>query len=365
MLNIQFALKLLKRRFLLLSLIIGVVLLIFFLNRPQANQIQFAQVKRGEITQTVSASGKLLAKNTIKLRSKVAGEITHVDVKEGDLVENGQLVVSLDNTEQAIILKQAENTLREKQASLDKVLDDIHLFQYGNGGFDNVGSSNETQTQRNLRTQAEVLKDNALDNLKLAQKKFDDTLILSPTPALVLSVNVSAGQTVSPQEVVIELADLSEVFFDAEVDQSDISKVRFGQRTELTLDAYPDQIFIGNVVKLLPQIKTITSGADVVIVRIKIDNLGALFISGLSGQGQIIIADVKNTLVIPVEALKDENKVVVQTIKGLEERDIELGIQSETDVEVKKGLNEREKVVLNPPSQLSLRNGGILRFFRR
>lgn len=342
-------LKRIPRKFIFMGLIVlAVTSITVFSQRQRGEVFEYASVQRGDIQDVISASGTLTGKNTIDLKFQKAGKIFSINVKEGDSVEAGQILARLENTEEAIALQQAKNTLRDKESTVDKVLDDIHLFQYGMGGFANVGTESETMIQRQTRTTSEVARDNAFDFVKLAQKALDDTLIFAPTSGIITQVNYVVGQNVGSTDIIIKMTDTSNIYFDAEVDEADIGKVSLGQKAQVTLDAYPDKIFEGTVAEIIPQTKTTSSGANIIVVRIILDKTEDTFINGLTGQAEVILSEEKNVLTIPLEALKDEETVIVQKDTKQEVRKVSLGIKSDTDIEIKEGLNEGEKVILNP-----------------
>lgn len=335
-------------------LAIGLILLlvatgfIFYSTRSDQKPSEVTTVRKGDLVAEVSAAGTLSGQKMIPLRFQTIGKLARVNVKEGDRVYAGQFLANLDNSDQLIALQQAQNTLRDKQAQLDKVLDDIHLFQYGMGGFDNIGTLNETMTQRQLRTTAEVVRDNAYDSVKLTQKALEDTLIIAPVGGIVTEVNFISGQNVSTQDVIITLINTSKIYFNAEVDEADIGKILPNQKANITLDSYPDQIFEGAIDQIIPQTITTSTGATVVIVKIKLNNTPEKFVNGLSGQASIEISRIEDTLIIPIEALKDDNSVFVQTNQGPQKRIVKIGIQTDTEVEIKDGISEENQVILNP-----------------
>lgn len=356
--QIPHILRLSRKKIIILVALGLVIFLIFnFFVQKKSVSLQFAEVKKQDIKAVVSASGTLSGKKAADLNFKSAGKLEFINVKAGDSVYIGQVIAGLDTQELSINLQQAQNTLRDKQATVDKVLDDIHLFQYGNGGFSNVGTANETMTQRQARTASEVARDNAFDNVKLAQRAFQDAIIISPMNGIVIQAIEVPGQTVTAADLVARMVDTSKIYFDSEIDEADLNKVSLGQAAEITLDSYLDKTFKGTVDKILPQTKTTTQGATVVTVRIKLENPPGTFVNGLTGEALITSAEAKNALTIPQEALRDDNTVVVYSEKGLTVRKVVPGIRSDIDVEIKEGLNEGEKVLLNPPAP------GIFRLF--
>ncbi len=316
----------------------------FFLMRAE-KMPELYTIQRKDLKSTISASGNLSGKTSFDLKFRSSGKIYTLKVKAGDTVNQGQLLASVDNRDQIIALSEAQNTLREKQATVDKTIDDIHLFQYGMGGFGSVGSSNETMTQRQLRTGVEVARDNAFDNLKSAQKALEDTLIISPVNGIVTEVPSSINQYVSAADIIIKIADTSEVFFDGEIDEADIDKISLGQMVEVTLDAYPNKVFKGVVGEIQPFTKSSSSGAMIITVRIKLEKMEEKFIQGLSGEAAIILAEAKNSLVVPVEAVRENDTVLVRRNGQLTPQKITRGLSSESEIEIKEGLNENDQIV--------------------
>lgn len=364
----QFLKKFPKKYLVIIAIALLIVSWFFFFKSNNKQTIEYVAVQRQDLKTEVSTSGILTGKNSINLHFKTSGKLNFVNVALGDSVSAGEILAGFDTKELGITLQQASNTYRDKQATVDKILDDIHLFQYGNGGFGNVGSGNETMTQRQLRTTAEVARDNAFDSLKLAQKAFEDALLISPITGTVTEVNLLPGQNISAAENVLRIVDLTEIFFDSEVDESDISSINIGQRAEITLNTYGDRKFTGFVAEITPKTKTTTNGATVVIVRILLDDSSIQKIDGLNGQVNIITSSKPNVLTLPQEAVKSDNTVLVKTDSGFKSKSVKLGDKSDTDIEIISGLDENEQIVKNPAS-IQTQNKSLfsnpLRFLRR
>ncbi len=322
----------------LISGLIIIALISFFVFRSQSNKQpkpQFATVKKQDIKSTVSSSGTLTGKDSVHLKFKSSGKLAYLNVKAGDSVYAFQTIAGLDTQQLAIDLQQAQNTLRDKQAIVDKILDDVKDH-----------SKDESFTQKKDRTAAEVARDNAVDSVKEAQRAFQDNVLITPIAGLVILADPVPGQNVSASDVIAQIVETDEIYFDSDIDEADIGRISVGKSAEVTLDAYGNKIFTGTVTRIKPQTKTTSSGATVVTVRIKLSILPENFVNGLTGQATIILEEAKNVLTIPQEALREDNVVFV----GTKERKVVPGIKSDTDVEIKEGLEENEKVVLNPPA---------------
>lgn len=340
-----------KKLLILAALIIIAVLGFNFFGRPRQAPLQFAQVKRQDIKSTVSASGILTGKNSASLRFKVPGKLTFINIKTGDRVFTGQVLAGLDTQDLGISLQQAQNTLKDKQATADKVIDDIHLFQYGNGGFANVGTANETMTQRQLRTTAEVARDNAFDSIKENQRAFQDRVITSPLNGIITEAIEVPNQIVGVSDLIARVVDDSAIYFDAEVDEADIAAVSLGQEAEISLNTYPDQTFKGQVAQIMPAAKITSSNATVVIVRILMNEANIIAIPGLNGQAMITVAKASNVLAVPSESITNDNTVFISDPKGAVPVSVTVGIRSDIDTEIKSGLSEGQQIILNPPAE--------------
>lgn len=350
-----------KKRLIIIAIVLaglGVGYYYFFANTKKI-PLEIATVSRQEIRQSVSASGVLAGKSTNNLRFKSSGKLAYLNVKSGDIASKGAVIARLDTQDLNITLQQTWNTLRDKQAIVDKVHDDVKDHD-----------KDETFTQKQSRTTAEVAKDNAFDEVKKAQRAFQDAIIFSPISGVVTKADIVPGQIVASSDIIAQIVDISEKYFDTDIDEADIGKISPVLVAEVTLDAYPGQTFYGNVDQILPVTKTTSSGAAVVTTRIKLLNFPDNFVAGLNGQASIIIDEKTDVLVIPQEALKSDNSVIIQNKNGrLEQKKVEIGISSDTDIEIISGLQEGEQVVKNPPAQINGNSSPnplnrVLRMFR-
>lgn len=346
-----------KQAILLIVLIIlGIVGFNFFAPKKQP-PLQFTQVIRRDIKEIVASSGTLTGKEVVNLKFKSSGRIAYINVKAGDRVFAYQTIAGLDTKLLSIDLQQAQNTLRDKQASAEKVEDDVKDH-----------SKDETYTQRSTRTTAQVARDNAVDALKEAQQALLDANIYTSIAGIVTQAPLTAGQYVVSSDLIAQVADISSIYFETDVDEADISKISLGLKAEITLDAFGEKIFTGTVDQIIPQAKTTSSGATVVPVKVKLDPTEITFINGLSGQASIIVKTAQNVLTLPQEAVRDDHMVFIQKNDNISPVKVTPGIYSDTDVEIKEGLEDKEKVLLNPPANDTVSRNrsplqGIFRFF--
>ncbi len=324
---------------LLILLVAGFFGWILFFNKPPQEEIKIASVKKEEIKETISASGILTGKQSATLKFKTSGKLTYQPFNIGADVSQGTVLANLDTTQVSIDLQQAQNSLRDKQAAAEKTLDDVKDHK-----------SDETFTQKQNRTTAEVARDNAYDNLRAAQRAFQDYVIVAPFSGTITNSPFHVGQFISVSDNIVSLVNWESVYFDTEIDEAEISKVSLGDPVEVELNAYPDQIFEGTLEEILPQTKTTSSGATVVIARINLGKPNIHLIPNLNGQASIIINQSDNSLVVPQEAIFDQKQVYVKENGLYKLVQIETGIEGDLSTEVISGLKEGQEIVLNPGS---------------
>lgn len=196
-----------------------------------------------------------------------------------------------------------------------------------------------------------------------AEQRLEDTKVYSPITAVVSERNAQVGQiissgisTVNEGTTVLTLSDLARIFVVASVDESDIGKIFVGQPVILTVDAYTGKNFKGNVVRVATKGVNVS---NVVTFEVKIEVLGEdknLLKPEMTANVEIISASREKTLLVPVEAVrrkKDKSFVMVSDGNAIQMTEVELGIRDDIHVEVIKGLNEGEQVVVEKREQTS------------
>ncbi len=356
----------LPKKWLFLGAAILLILVFIFRPKPNPNQPQFASVTRGNIIVQVSASGTLEGKNGADLKFQSGGKLASVNVQVGDSVTKGEEIASLDSTQLYASLQEANNTLSSDQAAVDKILDDIHLSQYGNGGFSNVGTANETQTQREDRIAAQTARDSAVQAVTAAQNALSNAVLYSPIDGIVTAQSPVVGQNVSATDIIASIQDLSQMVIASDVDESDVGSVRLGQRADFTLNAYGDKDFAGVVSSIDSQTHTTSSGSTAVTVKVAFQNGTVKPIAGLNANVNITTAEKDNVLTIPLSTLRDDNTVLVKSGNGFTVVKVTPGLENDTDAEIISGLTEEEQVVTNPGEiTLSQNPGFISKLLRR
>lgn len=336
------------------SLIIVIFLVILYsrgaLGNTSAEGVYKTEVAaKRDLTTTINASGNIEAENKATMGFLSSGRVAQLNFKEGDEVKQGQIIASLDSTEGSLAVAKAEETLKNAQAALDKVIDDIHLYQYGNGGFSNVGSANETQAQKTDREKAEATVNVAYDDLRKSQKQLEWYTIVAPFDGIISDIiGMSVGQNTSVASSQVTLVGKGGLKFVANVDEMEFGSLQVGQTGEVILDAFSNDKFIGTITKIAGFATKLSTGGSAIAVELSLPESNK-FKHGLNGEVNFQINSKRGVLAVPKAAVRKNNgSPYVYTLeKGkVLKKDIVIGESLGGQTEVITGVSEGDKVIL-------------------
>ncbi|NQS90740.1 efflux RND transporter periplasmic adaptor subunit [Patescibacteria group bacterium] len=312
----------------------GIALIrIFPLSKEEKSNLKESVViaKRGNITRIVSATGYLSPLKYGSLRFNRSGRLKQIMVDEGNYVKEGQILARLEDDQEKLSLLRAENALKEAESELKKA---------------------KVSSPKNVIEESQrQVKERELE-LQLRKKDLEDTLLKAPFPGVVSKIyaeekEVVSTQTISASKDILRLIDTGTLFADVCVDEVDISQIQIGNKARITIDAYPDEVFLGKVVEIAPETTT-SSGLIVIEVKIELEKADPKLKPGFTASADIIVGEAKNVLILPVETVNEEGKEKFVAI--LEEgkpslKHIAVGVSDGTNVEIKSGLKEGELVL--------------------
>ncbi len=315
-------------------------------NAKAVENVRTVPVARGEVVSLVSATGTINPLNIVDISSKITGLIKEVKVKENEPVKAGQVLVVLDDTRLAAQVSQARERLDNAAANYER-----------NQRLHSIGAISEQQLDTS-RMDYKV----AQANYDEAASQLDDTVIKAPIDGIVIGKPIPAGQTVaqgiSNPMVILTVADMSVMQIEAQIDESDIGKVAVGQKAAFTVDAYPGKTFSGTV-SSISQKAAIQQNVVYYTVLIDVDADHNMLKPTMTARVSITAGENKNALTVPLAAVKtDKNQqqyVMVQKNGQIENVNVTTGLVGDDKIEIVKGLNEGDQVVL---SQLKPQTGG-------
>ncbi len=347
--------KITKKNLIVVLIIVGLFVgwkLIFGRKKPYL--IESYTVQKGEFVQNLSASGKVKAAQEASLAFQTSGQISWVGVKTGDPVKKGQYLAKLDTVVLNSAYMQALAGLRSAEATVEKIHDDVKGH-----------SADETFTQKQTRTIAEVAKDSAYEAVIIAKKSLTNATLVSPLTGLVTAVsdNLIAGTNVVVGTTMVTVANPETVYFESEVNESEVVKLKEGQQVIIKIDAFPGKEFAGEVISIgFKSIITSTGGTAYQVKMSLPKDIAVFFRLGMKGDTNFILGRIEGVLKVPASAVVENNgKNYVWVINGgnkAERKEVEIGETSINETEIKSGIDAGEKVIVLPPD--GLKNGDSL-----
>jgi HlyD family secretion protein len=281
-------------------------------------------VETRTIQVTVDAAGVVEPESTVEVKSKASGEVLAVHAETGDIVQAGALLVEIDKRTPRNSLSQTEATLSAAQARRKIAQTQMERAQ--------TLFKTQTLTQADVEqtelefANAESQVVSAKVAVENARITLEDTDVRAPITGTIIEKTVEPGtviasttQNVSGGTTLMKMADLTSVQVRTRVDETDIGKIQPGMRTKVTVAAYPNQPFEGEVLKIEPQ-ALVEQNVTQFSVLIKLANRGGLLKPGMNAEVQIQIANREGVAAVPTAALRADSDVPLTAVMlGLSE----------------------------------------------
>ena len=278
---------------------------------PAGHKTKDVTVERGRFRLAVSASGLVRPIDRIELKSKASGEVTELPIEVGDRVEKGALIAQLDQLEERAALAQAGANLEIARAELELAEKNFErrkqLFS-----SDVIAKEARDETELNLAVARGKLLQ-ATTTLERARERMQDSVITAPVDGIILQKYVESGQIIASGvsnvgggTPIADIADMRDAHIEAGVDEIDIGKITVGQIATIRADAYPDQVYEGEVVRIAPEAR-VEQNVTVFDVVVEVQNTDGNLKSGMNTTVEIVIVDLPDVLTIPVTAVQESD----------------------------------------------------------
>lgn len=294
-------------------LIVGVVVFVgyskFKPSTQSADIVKEVQPAYGIIETFISSTGTVLPKNRLEVKPPVAGRIEEILVKEGQRVKKSEVIAWMSSTERAAMLDAAS------------------------------GQGEEA--------------------LKYWREVYKAIPLTSPIDGEVIVATTQPGQTVTVSDAVIVLSD--KLIVRAQVDETDIGKIKLGQEANVMLDAYPSTKISAKVEHIYYESETVN---NVTIYKVDLvpDNAPEFFRSGMNATIDFKIISKENVLLIPVAAVRKDNNESYVFLKGASgdnptRRVVVLGVTDDKNYEVISGVTVDDAIVVTTKKYVLPSNG--------
>jgi membrane fusion protein, multidrug efflux system len=283
------------------------------------------------LKEEIFASGVLSSKSELKLAFKTGGMIKRMYVNEGQSVKKGQLLAELDMSEINAMVNQSKLGLQKAKRDLDRVQKMVE---------DEVATKNKLDDATTAFDVANETVQSAKFNQKLSR-------IYAPQSGRVLKKIAEQGELITPFAPALIIGTGENAFhLKVGLADRDIVKIKIGNPAEVTLDAYPGEVFLANVSEIAQMINPSTGTFE---VELTMKNVGKKFISGFVAKAKITPPNESSVLLIPASSLSEaeSNKAYVFVYNGstVDKRSIKIGKIYSDAVQVLSGLTPNDRVV--------------------
>ena len=284
----------------------------FFIKRSGSDDtisVDAEKVELRTIIQKINASGKIQPEESVQITSTITGWITEITVMEGDTVEPGQHLISIDEKQIRPRYNNALSQVKSSEANLKKVKAQMERTKTL---FSQKLISQQEQEQVEASFQIALSQsEQANANLLSAEDELSKTRLTAPKYGIVTSITKEEGEMavggMFNPGVLMTVADLSRMEVEVDVNENDVVNIAIGDTTEIEIDAYPDTIFFGVVSEIAHTAQSMNMGSQQQVtnfkVKVRMITVPDRIRPGMSSTVNIITETIKDALSIPIQAL--------------------------------------------------------------
>jgi HlyD family secretion protein len=382
-------------------LVIGVIVVANLRSqREKTVKVTVDKVKKQDLTSIISASGEVKPKKNINISAQVPGRIIKIGVVEGQEVKAGDFLLKLDSTQYEAIADRDQNFIRAANADLiqaeARLQRDKNVFERQQKLFEEQLISEDQLETAKAQFDISAAQVNAIRfqikqadaSLKSTLDNLNKTTYNSPIDGVITSLRVEEGEVAiigtmnNPGTVLLTIADLSVMEVEVEVDETDVIGVGLSQESNIRVDAFPETVFKGKVTEIGSSALQKTTGGvstqeskDFKVV-ITLDNPSQKLKPGLSASADIIVAEKKQALAVPISSLvlrdkaaadknapaaqKEEEGVFLVENSRVKFVPVGKGITGGMMIEITAGLADGQDIVTGPYASLRELKDGVL-----
>ena len=333
-----------KLAIIVLILLIAIGSFFFFRAKAQGAPFKIETVQSGEMKVSLPVSGEVKAEKDATVSFPASGLLSWVGVKKGDPVKKGQALASLDT--------------RDLRKKLDKTL---NLYLTQRNSFEQTQEDYKDDKEKLLLTDEirRILNttQNSLNNAVLDVELNDLTIRLatihSPFEGIVASDTPYAGINITFSGAGFRIIDPKSLYFEALVDETDVPKIKTGDKVNVRLDAFLNETFEATISKIDYTSSLSSSGGTVYKTEIIFSDSTDLFRLGMNGDAEILLMSIDEAVLTPLSALTEkEGKTYVWKIEDDKAKKTEIIIENINDdfAQVISGLSCGDKVVASNTS---------------
>ena len=334
-----------------------------------ASGITLVKVERGTITDKALATGQIVPKQEIQVKSQISGIVKECFADVGDRVTAGQPLFAITPDPTPLELNEVERGVQLAEVAYDRAAADFRR----NSALakDGILSKESFDASKQAFDQARIQLDLARERLALTKdgkiqraRGGVDSVIRAPASGTVLKRHVNPGDPVVPLTSyqagtpLMTLADMGTLMFKGTVDEIDVGKLKEGMPVRIKIGALPDAKVTGRLTRIAPK-ATEKEGTTLFDVEAAIDNADGITLrAGYSANADVIVQEKTGVLTLPERLVSFEKEKAFVELPGVGadappvKHEIKVGLSDGLKLEVVAGLTEGEQVVQRPPKKI-------------
>ncbi|MGL5786242.1 MAG: efflux RND transporter periplasmic adaptor subunit [Bacteroidales bacterium] len=353
--------------------ILGLLFLLFILfgsffflwKKAQPKKIHYAleTPKTDTLEKKTVATGKVEPRDEVLIKPQISGIVEEVYKEAGQVVKAGDIIAKIKVIPEMSALSSADSRVTQAKISLDQTTAEFErqkqLFKNG------VISKDEFERSEAGYKKAKEELESAQDSYNIIQSgiskkgnSYSTTLIKATVPGMILDVPVKVGNSVIQSNnfndgtTIATVANMNDMIFRGNIDETDVGKVKEGMPIVLTLGAVQDKKFSARLEYISPKGKE-ENGANLFEIKAAVDVPDSVFIrAGYSANAEIVLNSRSNVLTIPestIEFSKDTAFVYLLTSnespeQSFDKKQIKVGLSDGIRIEVISGLTDKDKL---------------------
>jgi HlyD family secretion protein len=370
-----------KKALIIIAVLVAVVAIPLIKSRNSSNglEVTVETVGMRPVRASILASGKLSHEEEVMLSTEVIGKVSELFVEEGDAVEEGQLLLQIDDEAPRAMVEQQQASTRMQEIAIQSarlrlsnletqwerksMLHDRGLLDGGDDAFEIA--TNELELSRLELQTREASLEQARAILEESEKNLRKTRVYSPLTGIVTSLDIKVGETAIssttnvPGSSLMTIANPASIHTEVNVDEADIANIETGQEAEIVAIAYPNDPMKGIVKDIAISAKQPTGSQSLSFtVKIEFTDIGKVVLRpGMSTRAEIFTSSDKPLLAVPIQAIfveEDRTSAVKESSVLLfddgtaRKQIVRTGLSDDTWQEVLEGLNAGDRIITGP-----------------
>ena len=344
------------------AVVVGTFYFLWKKSQPEVTVYEVVSPKRETVETKTVATGNVEPRYEVEIKPQISGIIAELRKEAGQMVQAGDIIATIKVIPEMVQLNSAESRVNVAEISLKQVEEtykrDEQLFQKGviaQEDFDvsRANSLKAVEERNNAQSALEIIRDGIAKNSNVSST----TQIRSTITGMILDIPVKVGNSViqannfNDGTTIATVADMGDMIFKGNVDETEIGRIHEGMPIKLTVGAMESRAFDARLEYVSPK-GVEKNGAIQFEIKAAVTIPSDAFIrAGYSANAEIVLKRVENVLTIPESTIEfSGDSAFVQIVKQeqpeqlFERRQVQVGLSDGINIEIKEGLTEQDKV---------------------